>query len=191
MNTGKYLAIGIALTLIVIATLVCVRTNQFTNPSSLKMSDLEGVWVAHYASGMNDILTLKADGTFRQVFENSREKYVYDSGWNQWTLEELPKGIVRLHLKGGRYYLAGISFGENDGKIPCIGNDCTLEGWPRGFHDPFADEIVYMVDELLLVVQIDSTNGLILHHMWTSSDRGFLVIGGDREIFFRETNVTP
>lgn len=181
----------IALALIVISAVLCSQADNFTTPASVKMSDLQGVWVAQYGAGTNDTLTLKPDGTFRQVFEKSREKYVYDSGWNQWNLEKLPKGIARLHLQGGRYYLAGISKGENDGKIPCIENDCTLEGLPDMFYDPFADEVVSMVNELLLVVQLDSTNSLILHHVWTSSDRGFVLIGGNMEIFYRQTTSLP
>jgi hypothetical protein len=186
MKTCKYL-LGIVLTLIVTATFACGQADQFASPLTVSVSDLEGVWEARYVFG-NDMLTIKSDGTFRQVYENSRENYVFDSGWNQWTLEKLPNEIVRLHLQGGRYYPAGISLAEMDGKIPCIENDCTLEGLPHGFYDPFAEEIVYMINELLLVVKLDPMNNLILHHVWTSSDEGFALIGGDKEIFYRETD---
>ncbi len=188
MKTNQHVAIGLALTSILVAILGCSQTNQFTNPPSVKESDLEGIWEARYLFGGEDTLTLKSDGTFRQVYVDSEENYVFDSGWDKWILEKLPTGIVRLHLQRGRYYLAGIDFGENNGKLPCIENDCTLEGLPFVFYDPFAKEVVYMMDELLLVVQLDSTNNLILHHVHTSSDEGFVPIGqgGEIEIFYRK-----
>ena len=187
MQTGKQPRVIFVLSAMLGAVMACSNPIKFTSPLPMSMPELEGVWVAHYGSGQTDTLTLKSDGTFRQEFENPLNQYAFDSGWNEWILEELPIGIVRLHLKGGRYYLAGISFGESNGKIPCIENDCTLEGESRGFYDPFAEEVVYMRDELILVVQLDSSNRLILHHMWTSSDRGFLVFGGDSEIFHQVT----
>ena len=179
-------AIGIALMLTVFGAIACGGANEFTNPHNLETSDLAGVWIATYASGETDKLTINADGTFRQIFESARENYSFDSGWNQWTLEELPSGIFRLQLQGGRYFLTGVSFGETDGKIPCIGSDCTLEGVPYGYYDPFANEVVHMSGQLILIIKQDSNNRLILHHVWTSSDRGFLLFGGEKEIFYRK-----
>lgn len=195
MKNGKCLMAGmLVLTILVLAIFFCMRQTQFTSPSAVKFTDLEGVWIARYSFWKNwgiDTLTIKSDGTFRQVYERSKEKYVFDSGWNQWTLEETPTGVVRLHLQGGRYYLGGISMGEYDGKLPCIQNDCALEGMPLLFYDPFTKENIHMVGELLLVVQLDSDNRLILHHVYTDSDEGFPLIGGNTEIFHRETDLIP
>ena len=124
-----------------------------TNPSpSLKVSDLEGVWATHYSPGTTDRIIINSDGTFQQVFEDSHEEYLFDSGWSQWTLEKLPNGTVRLHLHGGHYYLDGISLAETNGRKnpdhPCLGEDCTWGLEPRSFYDPFTDELVQMVDEL-------------------------------------------
>jgi hypothetical protein len=186
MRTVKYL---ITIAAIIAALSACA--NDFRNPPAhIQMPDLVGIWKAEYAPGVSDTLTLKSDGTFRQVFEDSRKKYVFDSGWQKWSLEQTPEGIIRLHVQGGQYYLEGISIGESKGRKnpenPCLGDDCTWGLGPRLFYDPFADEIVQMVDELMLIVLIDSSQNIILHHVWISSDRGFTLIGGDKEIFFKE-----
>lgn len=189
MSVRKYLAIGTTFILMLATTLVCVRTNRFTNPSSVKMSDLKGVWVANYATGTTDSLTLYEDGCFRQVYVNSNQSYIFDSRWNQWDFQQMSSGEVRVHLYGGRYYLAGISIAENNGrkdlKDPCLGTDCTWGLEPFLFYDPFSEELVEMVDELLLIVQVNVNGELILHHLWTTSDRGF-VIGDTSEIFTRK-----
>jgi len=79
---------------------------------------------------------------------------------------------------------------ENDGRknpnSPCLESDCDWGLQPQLFYDPFADELTQMVDELILVVQVDAKGDFILHHLWTSSDRGFLLIGEDREFFQKE-----
>lgn len=161
------------------------------NPSpSLMISDLAGTWTTQYTLGTTDTITINSDGTFNQLYEDTRKEYVFNSGWNQLTLEKLTSGITRLHLFGGRYYLEGISLAETNGRKkpdePCLGTDCTWGLTPRSFYDPYAEEIVQMVDELLLVIQVDSRGNFMLHHIWTSSDRGFLLIDEDREIFSRK-----
>jgi len=164
---------------------------NFTNPSpNLKSSDFEGVWMTHYSRGTTDTITINADGTFRQVFENSRQDYVFDSGWNHWALEKLQNGELRLRLQGGRFYNEGITLAERKGRKdpshPCLDTDCTWGLESRSFYDPFADELVEMADKLVLVVVLDSRGNLILHHVWSTSDRGFLLFNKDSEIFNRE-----
>jgi hypothetical protein len=159
-------------------------------PTDLKASDLEGVWVTHYARGTTDTITINDDRTFRQVFEDSRDGYVFDSGWNQWTLEKLESGETRLHLQGGRFYSEDITLAERNGRkdpnSPCLESDCTWGFEPDPFYDPFADELVDMVDKLILVVLLDSRDNLILHHMWSSVDSGFLLFNKDSEYFIRD-----
>ena len=103
--------------------------------------------------------------------------------------------MVRIHLYGARYYLAGIELAETNGrrelKNPCLTRtDCSWGLEPREFYDPFIDELVQMVDELILDVRVDGSGNLVLHHMWTSSDRGFALIGGNEEIFFRTASAS-
>jgi hypothetical protein len=158
--------------------------NQIAN---IQMSDLEGEWQANYASGVTDKLVFRSNGTFRQVFEDVQKGYVFDSSWNDWTIEQSSKGFARLRLQGGRYYLEGITLAETNGRKnpinPCLDGDCSWGFEPRIFYDPFSDEVVHMVDELLLLPFSDSKGKIILHHIWTSSDRGFALIGGEKEIF--------
>jgi hypothetical protein len=165
-------------------------STQFSNPtSSITMSDLEGTWVTEYYAGATDSIILNEFGTFRQIYNDAYQDYVFDSGLHQWKLEQLAGGEVRLHLHGGRYFLNGISFAENNGrnniKDPCLGADCTWGLEPFYFYDPFAQEYISMMDELLLVVQIDGRENLILHHVWLSSDQGFAIFGGGIEVFRR------
>lgn len=165
-------------------------STQFSNPAfSVNMSDLAGTWVTQYYAGAIDSIALNDNGTFRQVYEDTSQNYFFDSYFRQWNLEQLPNGEIRLHLHGGRYFLEGISIAENDGrnnlKDPCQGTDCNWGLEPYMFYDPFAQELVPMVDELILVVQVDAWGKLILHHVWLSSDGGFAIFGGGSEIFHR------
>jgi hypothetical protein len=85
------------------------------------VSHLVGTWTAEYdkdyfgrrcwytVTGV-ETLTLKADGTFRQVYDDGTG-YVYTSPWNEWRLEDRGAGAV-LHLQGGRFYPLGIELAE-------------------------------------------------------------------------------
>ncbi len=87
----------------------------------LEASDLVGTWRADYDEDYFDrgcwytvtgveTLTLRPDGTFRQVYDDGRG-YVYTSPWNNWYLEDRRAGPV-LHLERGRFYALGIEFAE-------------------------------------------------------------------------------
>jgi hypothetical protein len=158
-------------------------SNLANPPQNLTLMDLVGKWTASYSPDKIDSINIDADGNFTQIYENTHIKYVFKSEKNQLALEKLTNGIIRLHLPGGRYYLEGISVAETNGR--------SVSNEPLGlkyspFYDPFANTAVKMVDELILVVKVDTKGNLILHHMWTSSDRGFLIFNADREIFYRE-----
>ena len=87
----------------------------------LDPSDLVGTWRADYdedyfgrrcwytVTGL-ETLTLRADGTYRQVYDDGRG-YVYTSPWNNWHLDEY-RGSSILHLEGGRFYPLGIEDAE-------------------------------------------------------------------------------
>jgi hypothetical protein len=187
--------ICLIMTLTVVITVTACAADFTPASANTQMNDLEGDWQANYTSGVTDKLTLRSNGTFKQVFEDFQKDYVFDSGWSNWTVEQSSKGLVRLRLQGGRYYLEGITLAETNGRKnpnnPCLDGDCTWGFEPRIFYDPFSDEVVHMVDELLLLSLIDSTGKLILHHIWTSSDRGFALIGGDKEIFYEQHTKLP
>ena len=150
-------------------------SSKFSNPKSdLEISDLVGVWTAHYSPNEIDMITIDADGNFTQLYKNVRKDYIFDSEKQQISLEKLAGGAFHLHLPGARYYLEGTSVAT--GNTPL---------WKISFYDPFADDFVEMVDELILVILTKPDGTLILHHLWTSSDRGFLLFDANSEIFYR------
>ena len=80
---------------------------QSESPSStIKASDLVGKWVAHYGGWGVDTLYLKNDGTFKQVYQETKPKYSFETPWNHWELVQLPN-VIRIRLQGARYYLDG------------------------------------------------------------------------------------
>lgn len=158
-------------------------------PESLQDSDLVGTWETRYGRSV-DRLILRADGTFKQVYQdNTVEGYVYETPWNEWWLERFPDGRVWVHLQGARYYLAGIRIAELEGlPEPAPTDQPELWGkdrFPLSFYDPFGKEFLEMVGELILSVRSDDSGEIILHHMWGSADRGFAIIGGEMEVFRR------
>lgn len=181
-------------TLLAIMGAGCAK-NYSSPPVSVDASDIDGIWKAGYTSERTDTLTIDLDGNFVQIYEDARTKYVFNSGSHGWILEQDPSGVVYLHLQGGRYYLEGLSIGEDRGRKspsdPCLDGDCTWGLEPRLYYDPFADRIVTMVDELLLVVLVDSTGEIVLHHVWISSDQGFSLFEGNKQVFYRIGEVLP
>lgn len=162
-----------------IITLTTSEISKSENPpATLQESDLVGTWKADYGRYHGvDMLILRADGTFKQVYENQREDYVYETPWNKWWLERFPDGRVRLHLKGARYFLDGIRWAEKEGLISTF----PQTAWP--YHDPFDPRRRYrsvkMVGELILNVRVLPSGELVLDHMWPSSEWGF----GDADLF--------
>ncbi len=171
--------LSVLLVFLVMLTLMACGVSYSNPPEAFHDLDLVGTWEVHYWKGDVDRLIIRADGLFKQTYQDGTvEGYVYETPWNKWWLERFDDGRVLLHLEGARYYLAGIRVAEEDGMLPG-------SNWPRFFYDPFADESIDMVRKLVLNVQTDSSGELILHHMWISSDRGFALIGGEKEVFRR------
>lgn len=153
---------------------------QYSNPpSNFQDSDLVGTWEAQYMEWGIDKLILKADGTYEQTYRDfSVEDYVYETPWNEWSVEYFPDGRARLHLKGARYYFAGIRIAELDGM-----SSLDPESSPSPFYDPVTEGFLSMVGELVLNVRENSSGELVLLHMWTDFDREVAIIGGKAEEF--------
>ncbi|NIN63247.1 MAG: hypothetical protein GTO63_00730 [Anaerolineae bacterium] len=201
MNLERWL--GISLWGILLATLAggcvcswavpfshCLQAPYSDPPSSLQPADLAGTWQTSYERGVVDKLMLRADGTFKQLYETRVahiiRDYAYETGWNEWEMERFADGRVRIRLRGARYYLGGIRMAELDGKHFGGAQLWGEGGAPSyGFYDPIADETVHMVGELVLNVRVDSSGEFLLHHMWTSHDRGFAMSGCERSQFRR------
>jgi hypothetical protein len=83
----------------------------------LDVSGVAGTWRADYdeayfrarcgyAVAGVETLTLKADGTYQQVYSDGRG-YVYESPWNNWYLDEY-RGSSVVRLAAARFYPLGI-----------------------------------------------------------------------------------
>lgn len=187
VSQSRWLKVLPVLVLLMAAS--CREAPYSNPPSTFQNSDLANTWEVRYGERGIDRLILKQDGTFKQIYQDyTEEDYVYETSWNEWWVERSSNGKVLVHLQGARYYLAGIRIAELDGMgNPCPEEspDCYSGHNPRSFYDPIADDTIHMVKELVLNVRSDSSGDLLLHHMWISSDRGFALIGGEREEFRR------
>ena len=186
--TGGFLAVLVVVVLFcgapVMSIRECLEAPYSNPPLTFQDSDLVGTWEARYAKSI-DRLIFKADGTFKQVYEEHYvEDYVYETPWNEWSVERFSDGRARVHVQGARYYMAGIATGELDGM-----HFDAPELWGRSgpppypFYDPFADETVDMVGELILNVRIESSREVLLHHMFIEIDQGFGVSVCERNMF--------
>jgi hypothetical protein len=141
-------------------------------PPTFKEADLIGTWVASYSLNDQDILTLREDGTYKQIYNDPDASQHYESDWQEWWIEYRESGFIRLHLKGMR----------RAGEIESIFN---REG---GGIDPellwaidyCEDEVVEMPKEIVLIVtgsKDDVPRGIILRQTrlagseWTWSFR--------------------
>ena len=179
--------------LFLVLLLVLIQTScapYFENPpTNLQKSDLVGVWETKYGNGRIDRIIIRDDDTFKQIYSDDNTNYTFETPWNKWWLEKTSEGMVRIHLTGGRYYVSGIEKAERNGLLsecPPDLPDCNWDHLPYLFHDPYADESILMVGELVMNVRVDLFKELVLHHMGVSSEGGFAIIGGEQDIFRRK-----
>jgi hypothetical protein len=67
-------------------------------PEAFRESDLIGVWVAEYGDS-TDTLTIRADGTYKQVFVRPADDFRFESKLLNWWTESIPGGGYYLHLE--------------------------------------------------------------------------------------------
>jgi hypothetical protein len=169
---------------------LCAEAPYSPPPSDFDEEELVGSWKTSYGR-RTDELILRGDGTFKQVYRDPTQgDYVYETSWNEWGLERFTDGRIRLHLQGARYYVAGTRIGELDGYAREQGSNDTDSAdkpqavpWP--FYDPFIQQHLEMVRELMLNVRLDSHGELLLHHMSYTSDAGFAMSGCQEQQFRR------
>jgi hypothetical protein len=158
--------------LVLVAVLLlagCEDPRYLDPPASLTVSDLVGTWETHYSETRLDRIEIRQDGAFKQTYKKSGEPdYVWETPWNEWRLERLRDGLVRVHLEGAAWWM-------------------LAPPYRRGghFHDPYTQELTFIQNELVLHVRMDSKGELLLHHLWISVDSGFALIGGEVEVFRR------
>ncbi len=185
MQRSKRWAVVIA-ALIVLSGAGC-EAKFSTAPSEIQIGDLAGTWEGRYHLGA-DRLILRPDGRFRQIYRDSyRVGYSYETPWNRWWLERFPDGRVWVHLQGARYYLDGIEVAELEGISPFPLPESVEGGGerPELFYDPFSDQLVEMVGEVILNVRQTPSGELILYHMWPSSDNAFPILERDSRVLHR------
>jgi hypothetical protein len=190
MNKKVLFIIGVLSLLISGGLSAC--SSSFTNPpKTFQESDLVGTWQTSYEKNETDTLVIADNGTYQQKYVDQNTKYSFVTNWNSWSLEKNPDGSIYVFLSGGRYYVEGVRIGELNGRgDSCPSNlpACISGSSPRIFYDPYSKENIEMVNELVLNIRYDSRGNMFLHHMWTNSDRGFAIIGGETEFFRRANN---
>ncbi|NIQ82575.1 MAG: hypothetical protein GTN93_31755 [Anaerolineae bacterium] len=105
---------------VLVAATIASCCGRWVASYGLEASDLVGTWSADYEASFGrrcwyrmtgvETLTLRADGTYQQIYDDGRG-YVYVSPWNRWRLEE-DRGASILHLEGGRFYPLGKEWAE-------------------------------------------------------------------------------
>jgi hypothetical protein len=172
LSKSRWWKAAISLSLL-LAALQC--SGQLEDPpQSFQDSQIAGTWEANYWGLGVDRLTIRADSTFRQTYRDRSGDHAYETQWNTWWTERLADGRIWLHLQGARYYLGGVAQAEREGAPP-----------PYGYYDPFGEEYLEMRKKLVLNVRQDTSGTILLHHMWSTADRGFAIFGGDAEVFRR------
>ncbi len=126
-------------------------------PPAFKETDLIGTWIASYSLNDQDILTLKGDGTYKQIYDDPDAGQHYESDWQEWWVEHRISGYIRLHLKGMR----------RAGEIKSIFDRKGGGIDPELFTaiDYCENEVVEMPDEIVLIVtgsKDDVPRGIIL-----------------------------
>jgi hypothetical protein len=150
----------------------CVQAPYLPPPATFEDEDLVGTWRAHYDDRV-DTLILKADGTFKQIYQDGYQvDYVYETLWNKWRVERYGDGRARVYLQGARFYEQGPTIAEEGG---------CYRDWT--FYDQVAEEYVTMPDTLVLNLRVDSSGeALLLHLSCTSGVTGGL-LGCERSFF--------
>lgn len=163
----------------ILITVICcysgIRLSQsiFAYPSvppTFQESDLLGTWQMTYGTTMKDTITLKADGTYQQIFQAPESNYFYKSPWNKWYVEYTTDGKPKLHLEGMRY---------------CVGVhicEATGRGEPTLLYDFIDRDLVELTNEVILRVTGDekTPRGIRLWHLQIDEDTGpeyFVLIG--------------
>ncbi len=171
--------LGVVLVLIQLRSAMgnCLEAPYQHPPTTLRESDLVGIWEAHYGRSV-DRLVLRGDGTFEQVYvDHHTAGYVFESGWNEWWVERLADGRILVHLQGARYYPDGLRVAEEEGV------DDPFDPFPGRFYDPVTDEAVHVTGKLVVNVRTDSSGELFFYHMWSYPGQGFAIFGCERDLF--------
>lgn len=141
-------------------------------PPTFKEADLVGTWVASYSLNDQEILNLREDGTYQQIYDDPDAGQHYESNWQEWWVEHRESGYIRLHLKGMR------RAGEIESIFDREGGGIDPELFTA--IDYCENDVIEMPNEIVLVVtgsKDDVPRGIILRQTrlagseWTWSFR--------------------
>ncbi len=106
------------------------QVEGYVNPApTLQDSDLVGIWDANYSVYQDydrdwaktmgfETLTLRADGTYRQVY-NDGKGHIREEKWKRWWVYRFPDGRVGLWLDGGCFFPLYIDMRLSPLTTPC------------------------------------------------------------------------
>lgn len=133
-------------------------------PATFSEKDLVGTWQATYGTPKTkDTITLRADGTYQQIFQSPESNYFYESPWNKWYIEYTSDGKPKLHLEGMRYCVTLIYLCE-----------ATGHGKPQLYYDFIERGVVKLTNEVILRITGDekSPRGIRLWQLQIDEDDG-------------------
>jgi hypothetical protein len=183
-------AIGIGVIFVITAkkgVTLALEAPFINPPRSLDKNMLVGIWSVKYSTTRIDTLFVNENGTFQQVY--FEQGVVYKSDWSNWYLEKINDERIYLHLKGAKNYFYGFTKTIQE-STPCQNKDNKCGEIkiqvPVRAYDWIGKNWVDSDNQLILNIRQDSSQNIILLHLWETSDRGFPIIGGEAEIFRKQ-----
>ena len=71
-------------------------------PATFHQEDLVGTWAASYSLNDSDVLIIRSDGTYKQIYDDPDAGRHFESDWLKWQIEFRESNFARLHLNGMR-----------------------------------------------------------------------------------------
>jgi hypothetical protein len=136
-------------------------------PEEFRESDLYGMWSAEYGAA-TDVIEIREDGTYRQMYTRHSDGYAFENSWNQWWLESRVSSGLYLHLEGMRRC--------DSSDETCY--DLSGGGGDWAYWDFCEDRLVTMPNEVTVMVtgvpdgHPSAPRGIWLWHMAFSRESG-------------------
>jgi len=108
------------------------KSHSCQPPDDFTESDLVGTWWAGNSGypERSDTLTIKGDGTYKQIIHLKEENYDYESDWQPWRIVTSESGAIFAHLVGMRLYAYNPNLIEDEvvgGGDALFVDFCTVE----------------------------------------------------------------
>ncbi len=133
-------------------------------PNTFQDFELVGTWVSRYTS--TDVLILREDHTYKQIYDDPITGNYFESGWQTWWVEHRESGMLYLHMQGM----------HKCGEFPL--ELCQLEEGGGGDENWWTDlcegRLIQMRGEVILQVLSESPPpappSVLLHHLTDDPD---------------------